>query len=488
MSFDSKQFKTLIACRNSLLVKERIKELFGSIPHMYLPRYTYEYFYLKPLLKASNGRAWAMLYCIALPIGLLRRLFASLICIKNESYAMPAGSSRILFISNFVGDNQTGVNDIYIGEIIKNLSSNRKEFDILYFSRNRNIDTEFAVLPAIGTFRHEASIFFTLLLRAFAICREFICASPKGSWGLLTLAFFCSMSNWSAEIELRKRQFREYLKKVKPQILFLPFEGLAIESVLMREYRNMVPGGRIVLYQQVPIYESSIDILSPFHKSCYPDNILFSSNLYLKLFLNDHLDFDKDKCAVLGSGRAIAPKALDAIKPNINNDKNYYFVPVGIHAEVAHYLELIEKIMQLESMGNFFLSFHPLMLEDAKFKRKVQQLVTRGLIFRTSVRELNELVNPFTSYVVFTGSSSFISMCAAGCIPVVYAHPASNGFDITPAFVIREDVPVVSSASELKDLISRVHYSQSLEDRLKYTSIFSSAYEMLDNNIINSVL
>ena len=238
-------------------------------------------------------------------------------------------------------------------------------------------------------------------------------------------------------------QLTDLIKKHKPKVVMLTYEGFAWERIVFQTAKDLNPKIVCIGYQHACINNYYHSLKRNLNTQLDPDIILTSGQHGYDI-LNNNKNFKINKISVIGSFRSDKP-----IKITNSSNLSCIVLPEGYLSETYILLSFSLKCANLFPKINFIWRMHPV-INFNNFKKKYSGFdnLPKNIIISE-----NELVDDLNNsgWALYRGSTAIISAINFGLIPIFLN--SDNSILIDPLNNVDQHRKIITSPKEIKDII-----------------------------------
>ncbi len=360
--------------------------------------------------------------------------------------------TEILFVSHLVKESHAGAEqDFYLGDLANKLHHEgvQSAFALLNHTetpasslavRWRDALTPRYILSDNLGFWQEARFYFRCMLESARLKNKIRHTDSQITQRVALRAAF-ELREGQAISNLRVgRQIRRLVRKLRPKLVIITYEGHAWERVVFAETRNAVPTIHCAGYQHAAIFRLHHSIRRSLSARFNPDSILTSG-------LVSHEQFQKSamkqiSTAVLGSNRGFSSR-----KKVENNFEVCLVLPEGFMSEcILLFTFSLQCANECPNM-KFIWRLHPLIsFENIQEEMKLDSLPPNIILSKATIEDdINE-----SHWALYRGTTSIIQAIKADLIPIYY-HVSSVLID--PIYEINSERLYVKCVNDFHKLV-----------------------------------
>ena len=374
--------------------------------------------------------------------------------------------SDIVFITCLVNSNtvssRKNINkDFIFGSIIHNL---RKSFNVkvIYINLTRKnsrltfnqikSNKDIIVLKKILSIKNE----FLLFLEQIKELKNIIFNIPKKNISLYEILLISTnIFSYESRQNFRiKIQLSEILKKMKPKLSVVSFEGHCWEKLVFEICKREILDTkcRNIGYQHAGVISNQLHFKRKYRKNFNPDFLLTSGQQnqkhFYKIFSNK-----KNKLYDIGSNRHISvPKTTLIKKIKNNKNNNCLIVPEGTLYETKILFDFSYVMAKRYKNWNFILRTHP-QVNMNKFLKKFhifnryEKLNNLFISQKTFYDDLKD-----SKFLFYRGSTGAISGIMNGVTPI-YVNLSKEKLNLDPMFELKKFKLNIKKIDEFEKIV-----------------------------------
>ena len=464
-------FKEISKTCNYIL-KKKINYFKVSLTSLHIIRSHKSYFNL--LNRKSNNNKFFL--------KLLKKYFS-----VSYNYSQKKESGDYLFISNFVNKSELNRKDRFFNQIIDQLESKKKKYNIIYrnlgFS-NKNIRSSkknmFILYETSNIFRdiyyllkislEMIKVFFYKEKNNFKIKKKIIN-------NLITFKNLTSSLSNINHVE----SLMNLIKMLNPKIVFITYEGYPWERMLCKKLKEYNPNIKIFGYYFSVIPKYINTPLIKFKKNFDPDFILTSSKFVLDVFKKN--GFEKKKIFNIGIKKN---KQLFSKFQTKSRFINCLILPESFDDEIKYLINFAKQIDDLKIGIKFILRLHPSIQENF-YINQIKLYIDKSNI-ELSKNSLSEDIK--RSHLAFyRGSSSIIEVSSYDVVPIFISKKNELSTDIL--YKLEKIKPKIDSPKDFVNFFKtykKNNFKIFKTNKVKIVNFCKTYYSPINKKIINQVI
>ena len=383
-----------------------------------------------------------------------------------ENQLSKVKNSDVVVISHLVSGNDfKNKGDFYFGQFNREINTlfclmNHTKKKSKQFVSNKN--NNFILENYLG-FIEEVSILFLMFKEYFSLFINGLMEKDN-----LKKKIFYNAANSSISVETSHairigRQVEQIIKKARPKILLITFEGYSWERVAIYFSKKTKKKIKCIGYLHSAIFKNQHSIFRTLNKDYDPDIIFLSSE-------NMKRQYNKMSKNMSLNTFSLGSLKKDNNKKLVIRGKACLVLPEGIFEESKLMLDFVLECANQNPKVKFIFRLHPIikvssLLKTFKYKLKIPNNVV------ISSNSLDEDIK-LSKVVVYRGSTSVINAISNGLIPIYL--DLGESFSIDPLFDYIHGKFIISKAQEFNNIYNKAQSSIKL---IKFCNNFYDSYK-----------
>ncbi len=424
-------------------------------------------------------------------LSILYSISRSFISSDFHSWVLQVGKLtqfQFLFISQFVSDSPSYVNDDFIfGNLDEKVSEGgsstltllfnfTRTFRYNFFLKNENKNSKL-LMPRFCSFKIELLHSFNLLLASLNLLKNLFSEKDVLKKRIYLCASIYCLSEHTLNCLRKAYLVLQILKHCDSKHVITTFEGHSWERLIFYQ-AHLNTNCLCFAYIHSPLFKNQHSIFRHLSKSYDPDVFLFAGEIIQNMFLTK-CSFDNFDSYVLGSNRNF--KIDDVIRKKrrfvSSADKACLVLCEGINSEAKSLLLIsLDCAIHYPNL-KFIWRLHPLLSFNDLFSHdEIEKLPSNIFISERSF----DLDISSSDYALYRGSSSIIQAIAGGLRPIYFKK--ANEMSIDPLFFINDWRIQVTNTTDLADCLeNEIIYDFSFEETIEQ---IKKIYEPFDSQVL----
>jgi len=418
-------------------------------------------------------------------------IFYNILCsifYQTQKFEAMTHNADFLFISHYTGvkNGLTHYQDSYFGEMVNQLSQNRKSSVVAYINESKSnasnevFQKKSGVLPIllsnITSFVNLIKI-YQGIFSAYKSLRKTNNSLPLK---VIEQAKISVFSRSTIRHLILADQVGSIVKRYSPNCIITTYEGHAWERLVFAKARSVNPDIKCISYQHAPLFKFQHSIRRNLDQQYNPDIILTSGRVSATQ-LQSLNELDKVRISVIGSGRNIISETSNSSHHAELDLVSCIVAPEGTMDECNLIFEFSLGCAKKNKDINFIFRFPPMININLLIKHNKK---FRNLPDNISISEVS-LMDDFSrsNVILYRGSSVVIQAVVFGLKPIYLK--VDNELTMDPLYEITEGREIVTNIEEFELSLSKNIDTNIKEELVNYCK---EIYTPLDISVLENVL